>query len=56
MRTWLLDYLVCPACKGTLDCTPETGGGDDIETGTLTCTSCGNTYPIVAWYPTDAVS
>ncbi len=51
MRTWLLDYLVCPACKGTLDCTPETGGRDDIETGTLTCTSCGSAYPIVRGIP-----
>ena len=51
MRTWLLDYLVCPACKGTLDCTPDAGGRDDVETGTLTCASCGNTYPIVRGIP-----
>ena len=51
MRTWLLDYLVCPACRGDLDCTPDAGGRDDVETGTLTCTSCGNTYPIVRGIP-----
>ena len=51
MRTWLLDYLVCPACKGTLDCTPDAGGQDDIETGTLTCTHCGKAYPIVRGIP-----
>lgn len=51
MRTWLLEYLVCPACKGTLECTPDTSGRDDIETGTLTCTSCGNAYPIVRGIP-----
>ncbi len=51
MRTWLLDYLVCPACKGTLNCTPDTGGRNDLETGTLTCTSCGDAYPIVHGIP-----
>ena len=51
MRTWLLDYLVCPACEGTLNCTPDTGGRDDVETGTLTCTGCGNAYPVVRGIP-----
>ena len=51
MRTWLLDYLVCPVCKDTLDCTPDAGGQDDLETGTLTCTHCGKVYPIVRGIP-----
>ena len=51
MRTWLLDYLVCPDCRIPLDCTPDVGRRDDIETGTLTCVGCGAAYPIVRGIP-----
>ena len=51
MKAWLLDYLVCPSCQAPLRCTPDIGGRDDLETGTLTCTSCGNDYPIVRGIP-----
>ena len=51
MRRDLLDILACPACKSplTLITTRESAG--EIVDGTLTCTACGEAYPILEGIP-----
>src|SRR5437899_2709012 len=59
MRAWLLEYLVCPACHGALECPAlaehdqriEQDVDKEIGQGTLTCASCRHTYPIVDGVP-----
>ena len=50
MKSRLLDFLICPACKAALRLDTR-DGGDDIETGTLSCESCAKVYPIVDGIP-----
>src|SRR5947208_1062202 len=48
----LLDILVCPACRGELDCVAaERDGRDRIRSGALDCRGCGKRYPIEAGIP-----
>jgi SAM-dependent methyltransferase len=42
----LLQLLVCPDCQAPLDCEAKVKAGEDIVQGTLTCQSCGQTFPI----------
>jgi uncharacterized protein YbaR (Trm112 family) len=42
----LMDILCCPLDKAELDLAVDEREGDEIVTGTLTCTECGTTYPI----------
>jgi uncharacterized protein YbaR (Trm112 family)/SAM-dependent methyltransferase len=61
MKGRLLDLLVCPTCSGrfalqadvTQARSAAAGPGYDSEVieGTLTCTSCGRTYPIINAVP-----
>lgn len=52
MRRQLLDVLSCPGCGHDLSVTAaDTSGSDDILTGSLTCTDCGRTAPIVNGIP-----
>lgn len=54
MRRDLLDILACPIDKAELrlDATATDGGDDDeVLTGTLTCTQCGEAYPITEGIP-----
>jgi uncharacterized protein len=46
MRRDLMDILACPLCKAELrlDVTAEEAG--EVIRGTLTCTECGEAYPI----------
>src|SRR5690349_12193699 len=46
MRPELLEYLVCPACQGTLDVEPEREEGGHVMTGVLRCRECGATYSV----------
>jgi uncharacterized protein YbaR (Trm112 family) len=46
----LVDDLVCPLCRGCLTLQIAARSGDEVETGTLTCT-CGRVYPIRAGIP-----
>ena len=38
--------LVCPLCRSSLTIAVEHEDDGEIVTGTLRCTSCGETYPI----------
>jgi uncharacterized protein YbaR (Trm112 family) len=51
MEKKLLEILVCPVCKGelTLEITAEKD--DEIESGSLYCARCEETYPIVDSIP-----
>jgi len=52
MRRRHLHYLVCPQCRtGGLDAEAERETAGQIETGTLACSACGATYPIVRRIP-----
>ena len=41
-----MDILCCPLDKHDLELAVDEREGDEIVTGTLTCTECGTTYPI----------
>lgn len=45
MNRDLLEILCCPACRGDLTLTGDTGTGP-IESGTLRCGKCAGEYPI----------
>ena len=46
MQPQLMEIIVCPMCHADLrlDVTSEDAG--EIVEGTLTCSGCGETYPI----------
>lgn len=46
MKESTLEILRCPLDKSELELTVEERDGDEILEGTLTCTECGETYPI----------
>ncbi len=46
MKTRLLEYLVCPACRGELEFSQSAAEGDEIMEGQLICRACGVAYPI----------
>ena len=52
MHDSLLDILCCPVDKAELDLeVDERDDADEIITGTLTCTECGEAYPIEEGIP-----
>ncbi len=46
MRMDLMEILVCPMCKGSLDLSVTAQDGDEIVAGSLRCRECGEVYPI----------
>jgi uncharacterized protein len=46
VRTDLLDILVCPLCKAELTLATTSEADGEILEGTLTCTGCGEAFPI----------
>ena len=47
MKESLMDVVCCPLDKADLDLdVDERDDDDEILAGTLTCTECGETYPI----------
>jgi uncharacterized protein YbaR (Trm112 family) len=46
MRKDLLDILACPMCKAPLELTSEEEQGQEVVRGYLTCSGCGERYPI----------
>ena len=51
MRRDLLDILACPIDKAELRLDPTAEDADEVLTGTLTCTQCGEAYPITEGIP-----
>jgi uncharacterized protein YbaR (Trm112 family) len=51
MRKDLMDILACPVCKAPLTLTVTKQDGDEVVEGTLQCTKCSETYPIVDTIP-----
>jgi uncharacterized protein YbaR (Trm112 family) len=41
-----MEILVCPLCKAELTLRVDSESDGDIVAGLLTCTSCGEAYPI----------
>ena len=46
MRKSLLDILACPVDKSPLTLSIAEETGDQVIQGSLTCTQCGEVYPI----------
>ncbi|WP_138005374.1 methytransferase partner Trm112 [Halalkalirubrum salinum] len=46
MKESLMDVICCPIDKSDLELSVEERDDDEIIAGTLTCTECGETYPI----------
>ena len=46
MKQDLMDILCCPLDKHELELDVEERDDTEIITGTLTCTECGESYPI----------
>ncbi len=46
MRRELMDILVCPVCKGTLELNIVREEDDDVVEGDLVCPACDECYPI----------
>ncbi len=51
MRTELLEVLRCPVCRSELRLAPAQVEGEEILSGTLTCTGCHAVYPIADGIP-----
>lgn len=51
MKESLIQYLVCPDCRGTLDLAIQTREEKEIERGTLRCQCCTQVYPITKGVP-----
>ncbi len=51
MKTELMEILVCPMCRGSLDLSVTTQKDEEIVEGVLTCTECAETYPITNTIP-----
>src|SRR5438874_3444143 len=50
MRSWLLDLIVCPECRGALRLDAAEQSGDVVSAGTLACAG-GHAFPIVGGVP-----
>lgn len=50
MRRKMLQWLVCPACRGELAVTAHQET-DEIEEGTLKCSRCSVVYPVIRGIP-----
>ncbi len=46
MRRDLMEILVCPICKGTLELTVDEENDVEIVSGSLFCARCDERYPI----------
>ena len=51
MKPSLLEYLVCPACQGTLVLSVQDANGEEIIEGDLRCGSCAALYPVRSGVP-----
>ena len=46
MRKDIVDILACPMDKSPLELTIDEANGDEVIQGALTCSRCGERYPI----------
>ena len=46
MRKDLVEILACPMDKSPLTLAVDADSGDEVIQGSLTCTECGEVYPI----------
>ncbi|HHE41385.1 MAG TPA: Trm112 family protein [Dehalococcoidia bacterium] len=51
MKDELMEIIVCPVCKGTLELTVIERDEREIVTGTLYCRKCDFAYPITDTIP-----
>jgi SAM-dependent methyltransferase len=51
VKNSLLALLRCPQCKSDVSLIEATWQSDEVEGGTLNCSGCGATHPIVAGIP-----
>jgi SAM-dependent methyltransferase len=51
MKLSVLDVVVCPQCKGDLTLETSVKEANEILEGSLTCTQCGQLYPITKGVP-----
>ncbi len=51
MKRDLMDILACPVCKADLELEVSEEDDNEVITGTLTCTKCGERYPITDTIP-----
>lgn len=47
----LMEILVCPMCRSSLDLEVTQQDGEEIIEGDLTCAECGEIYPITNTIP-----
>jgi uncharacterized protein YbaR (Trm112 family) len=52
MKKELMRILACPVCKGDLELKVDEEQGEEIVTGSLYCSHCNYSYPIVDTIPT----
>ena len=51
MKKELMQILACPVCKGDLELTVDEEEGEEIVKGSLYCSKCDYSYPIVDTIP-----
>ena len=51
MKKELMEILACPVCKGDLELTVDEEEGEEIVKGSLYCSKCSYSYPIVDTIP-----
>lgn len=51
MKESLLNFIICPKCNSDFSIASPVFKGNEIESGELQCTNCGETYPITNGIP-----
>ena len=51
MKKELMQILACPVCKGELKLKVDKEEHDEVVTGSLYCSTCDYSYPIVDTIP-----
>ena len=51
MKRELMKILACPVCRGDLQLKVDKEEGEEIVTGSLYCSACNYSYPIVDTIP-----
>ena len=51
MKKELIQILACPVCKGDLQLQVEEEKGEEVIAGSLYCSKCQHSYPIVDTIP-----